>query len=153
MVCDSNPGEDPAACLGSSNWWPRHASTSYGNSKLAQIWHVAQLNRLGAVTAVCACPLLAATGISGSEGRDVLAKFAQGEGHVKSGKYRELKKRATAGRLLCNSTMKSALVLPVDATKVERKAPLYSSYSMFTFKNLNPCILDTCRLHRMRLFL
>jgi hypothetical protein len=35
---------------------------------------------------------------------------------------------------------------------VERKAPFYSSYSMFTFKNLNPCVLDTCQLYRMRLF-
>jgi NAD(P)-dependent dehydrogenase (short-subunit alcohol dehydrogenase family) len=74
---NSNPGEDPAACLGSSNRQPRHVSTSYGNSKLAQIWHAAQLNRLGAVTAVCACPSWAATGIAGSEeGREALAKFA-----------------------------------------------------------------------------
>lgn len=60
---------------------PRQNSMAYGNSKLAQIWHSAALNRKmknKRILSVCACPSWAATGIAGEnqEGAQVLERFA-----------------------------------------------------------------------------
>lgn len=66
----------PAASFSGPDRLPRHVSMAYGNSKLAQIWHAAQLNRLGVATAVCACPSWCATGIGGEDVQEVLEKYA-----------------------------------------------------------------------------
>lgn len=68
---------DPAASRSGSDRLPCHVSMAYGNSKLAQIWHSAQLNREG-ITSICACPSWAATGIAGSDevATELLAKLA-----------------------------------------------------------------------------
>jgi NAD(P)-dependent dehydrogenase (short-subunit alcohol dehydrogenase family) len=70
---------DPPASRSGSDRLPRHVSMAYGNSKLAQIWHAAHLNRLdSSVTAVCACPSWAATGIAGknTDAMELLEKLA-----------------------------------------------------------------------------
>ena len=64
---DDSLSPSPAASFSGSNRLPRHVSMAYGNSKLAQIWHATQLNRLGVTTAVCACPSWCATGIGGKD--------------------------------------------------------------------------------------
>mmetsp|Transcript_23353 Transcript_23353/g.57460 ORF Transcript_23353/g.57460 Transcript_23353/m.57460 type:complete len:502 (-) Transcript_23353:898-2403(-) len=68
----------PAACRSGNNRLPNHVSVAYGNSKLAQLWHAATLNRLGVIEATCACPSWAATGIAGGneEATQLLGKFA-----------------------------------------------------------------------------
>ena len=74
-----NTRREPAASLG-KNQWEGHISTAYGNSKLAQLWHSAYLNRNYGpnVTAVCACPSWASTGIAGEDtsGQQFLETFA-----------------------------------------------------------------------------
>jgi len=79
----------PAAACGSKNQQEqRHISKAYGNSKLGQLWHAADLNRRLCYsadaetpprwTAVCACPSWAATGIAGPDisGEKALKTFA-----------------------------------------------------------------------------
>lgn len=74
----SPSSSSPAASFSGPNRLPRHVSMAYGNSKLAQIWHATQLNRLGVTTAVCACPSWCATGIGGkdTEEEELLEKLA-----------------------------------------------------------------------------
>ncbi|CAJ1968868.1 unnamed protein product [Cylindrotheca closterium] len=68
----------PAASRSGNSRLPNHVAVAYGNSKLAQLWHAATLNRLGVIEATCACPSWAATGIAGGnkEATQLLAKFA-----------------------------------------------------------------------------
>lgn len=74
--------EDPPASRvlrrGDDNTWPRHVSMAYSHSKLAQIWHMAELNRrYNTRLAVCACPSWSATGIAATqEGRQALELLA-----------------------------------------------------------------------------
>eukprot|EP00536_Pseudo-nitzschia_multiseries_P003695 jgi/Psemu1/186455/e_gw1.58.23.1 len=57
---------------------PDHFGRSYANTKLAQIWHSRAIaKRLPeGCSSVCACPLWAATGIAGEQGRKFLSEYA-----------------------------------------------------------------------------
>jgi len=52
---------------------PKHKERSYGNTKLAQIWHSRTIT---GCESVCACPTWVGTGIGGEEARDFLERFA-----------------------------------------------------------------------------
>ena len=52
---------------------PSHKERSYGNTKLAQIWHSRSINDC---ESVCACPTWVGTGIGGEEARDFLERLA-----------------------------------------------------------------------------
>ena len=52
---------------------PKHKERSYGNTKLAQIWHSRSIR---GCESVCACPTWVGTGIGGEEARDFLERFA-----------------------------------------------------------------------------
>jgi NAD(P)-dependent dehydrogenase (short-subunit alcohol dehydrogenase family) len=54
---------------------PKHVERSYGNTKLAQIWHARTLCSKG-VSAVCACPTWVGTGIGGEGSREMLERLA-----------------------------------------------------------------------------
>jgi len=55
---------------------PRHFERSYGNTKLAQIYHSHWIGAKTNCSSVCACPTWAATGIGGEDNRDFLQKMA-----------------------------------------------------------------------------
>ena len=52
---------------------PKHKERSYGNTKLAQIWHSRSIK---GCESVCACPTWVGTGIGGEEARDFLERLA-----------------------------------------------------------------------------
>ena len=52
---------------------PKHKERSYGNTKLAQIWHSRSIN---GCESVCACPTWVGTGIGGEDARDFLERLA-----------------------------------------------------------------------------
>lgn len=73
------PGKSPTASrILDEGPLPDFAPKAYAHSKLAQIWHMAELNRRrNATVALCACPSWAATGIAGNEeGARTLGLFA-----------------------------------------------------------------------------
>jgi NAD(P)-dependent dehydrogenase (short-subunit alcohol dehydrogenase family) len=80
LPLENGNGDDPTASrvFGQPLCGPRHLAQAYSHSKLAQIWHMAELNRrLNTTLAVCACPSWAATGISSNEEvRQALELFA-----------------------------------------------------------------------------
>mmetsp|Transcript_46737 Transcript_46737/g.69129 ORF Transcript_46737/g.69129 Transcript_46737/m.69129 type:complete len:395 (+) Transcript_46737:46-1230(+) len=70
----SNPMSQPMAYQSDpSLQGPKHVERSYGNTKLAQIWHSRSIR---GVDSVCACPTWVGTGIGGEESRDFLETMA-----------------------------------------------------------------------------
>jgi len=65
LIPSNGKCHDPAASRSDDTRLQRHISAAYGNTKLAQIWHAAMLNKSGRATVVCACPSWAATSIAG----------------------------------------------------------------------------------------
>lgn len=55
---------------------PKHVERSYGNAKMAQIWHAQMLAEKHNIHAVCACPTWVGTGIGGEEARSFLETLA-----------------------------------------------------------------------------
>eukprot|EP00984_Skeletonema_dohrnii_P009043 scaffold3396_cov95-Skeletonema_dohrnii-CCMP3373.AAC.5 len=76
---------------------PKHIERSYGNSKLAQIYHSRSIHMHAPdCDSVCACPTWAATGIGGEDARDFLSMMAfpiQGsnEGETATTKIEEIR--------------------------------------------------------------
>lgn len=68
-------GKAPIASL-VRNQSPRHVDRSYGNTKLAQIWHSQELSRRLGLHAVNVCPTWVGTNIGGEENRQILLQLA-----------------------------------------------------------------------------
>jgi NAD(P)-dependent dehydrogenase (short-subunit alcohol dehydrogenase family) len=140
--------DDPASSRSGSDRLSRHVSMAYGNSKLAQIWYSAQLNRLG-VTSVCACPSWAATGIAGDNYlvTELLEKLAfsphpKNEGEVAGPAVRsilnamflrtdELNDDLLSGRKLIGNSRVFDTVFPQDNDKPN---PIISFISRFVHR-------------------
>ena len=76
-ITPSMDGSGPLAYSGQKQRQSsKHVERSYGNTKLAQIWHARAVQRIHNCSAVCACPTWVATGIGGDAARDVLEMLA-----------------------------------------------------------------------------